>query len=115
MDEIQSMIQHQPGPFLYNRATIQGWRYAFIGIYYCGYALPNGNFIPLYIGRAVGMGGIRARLIQHLNDDVWLGVIHFRYATCSNAQEAVAYEAQEIARCQPKYNTQGKRLLWPRN
>lgn len=107
------MIQHQPGPFPYSLATVRGWQYAFIGVYYCGYTLPNGNFLPLYIGRAVADGGIRGRLLQHLNEDIWPGATHFRYATCTSADEAVTFEAQEIARCQPKYNKQGKRLLWP--
>ena len=64
--------------------------------------------IGVDVGRGVGDGGIRGRLLNHLRNDYWPDVTHFGYCVCSTAKEAEDFEASEIKRLQPKYNTQGK-------
>jgi excinuclease UvrABC nuclease subunit len=102
------MIYEYSGHYDYNQQNIIDWNSNAIGIYYCGYIMYNGNFIILYVGRAIGQGGIRERLLQHLRDDNWPGVTHFAFVVCSTAQEAIDYEAMEITRLQPAYNIQSK-------
>ena len=101
------MVRNYNGQYSYNRDTITNWNSDSIGVYYCGYILPNGNLSPFYIGRAVGQGGIRARLLEHLLDDSWPDVTHFGYCICDTVSEAENLESQEILNFNPKYNTQG--------
>ena len=100
------MIYDYPGHFPYSHTIVSGWNSNAIGVYYCGYVSPKG-LIPHYIGRATGDDGIRGRLLDHLREDNWPEVTHFSYRQCSTEAEAIRFEAEEIARCQPKYNTQG--------
>ncbi len=101
------MINKYQGNYPYSKAIVSGWNSVATGVYYCG-SLSNGALTALYIGKAVADGGIRNRLLQHLQSDNWPGVTHFGYRTCTTAQEAENLEASEIKRCQPRYNTQGK-------
>ena len=102
------MVQPYNGHHPYTQVCVGGWQYALTGVYYCGYLGADGRLQPLYIGRAIGDGGIRGRLLDHLRDDVWPGVTHFGFAVCATAQEAITHEAAEIRRFQPRFNTQGK-------
>lgn len=100
------MIYDYSGHFPYSHGVISEWNSNAIGVYYCGYPTTTG-FTALYIGRATSDSGIRGRLIDHLREDNWPGVTHFSYRQCSTEAETIRLEADEIARCQPKYNTQG--------
>lgn len=102
------MIYQFQGNYTYSKEVVGGWNSSAIGVYYCGYKVSNGNLRPLYIGRAIGDGGIRGRLLQHLSEDKWPDVTIFGYTQCSTAQEAIDLESKEIAIYKPKYNEQGK-------
>lgn len=97
---------HYKGPYSYNNKTVADWESSPIGVYYCGTPHPTGDVSPLYVGRAIGDGGIRTRLLQHLAEDKWPDVTHFSYTTCDSSKEAIDLEAAEITRIQPKYNKQ---------
>lgn len=103
------MIHPFQGPYSYDSQTVSNWQDPPIGVYYCGVLLSNGVLAAYYVGQAVGEGGIRGRLLQHLNEPKWRDVTHFGFVACDNAFEAQRHEAQEILRCEPKYNVQGKR------
>ena len=96
------------GQYQYTDAVVRGWNSDAIGIYYCGQLDPqNPNLlIPHYIGRAVGAGGIRGRLLEHMRDDYWPGVTHFGYQLCASVRDAELIEEAEIKRCQPRHNVQ---------
>lgn len=102
------MITHYPGPYDYDHSVVSKWQSTDMGVYFCGYLTSSGKIFPLYIGRAVGEGGIRSRLLQHLLEDKWPNVTHFCFSVCSTEREAINYEAQQIALLQPKLNIQGK-------
>ena len=102
------MVHQYQGNYSYNQSTITGWNNSQIGVYYCGSILQDGSLSPLYIGKATGQDGIKGRLLQHLNQDNWPGVTHFGYCVCDTTKEAEDLESAEIAKYQPKYNTQGK-------
>lgn len=102
------MVQPYQGNYSYNQKVIGDWNNSQIGVYYCGYVLPNGNLQPLYIGQGVGQDGIKGRLLQHLNQDNWPDVTHFGYCVCDTVKEAEDLESAEIIKFKPKYNTQGK-------
>lgn len=102
-----------PGPFLFDHGVVSKWQSTAIGVYFCGRLAPDGKFYPLYVGRAIGEGGIRSRLLQHLLEDKWPDVTHFHFNVCTTEREAIDLEAMQIALIQPKYNVQGKRALWP--
>ena len=96
------------GHYSYSHPVISNWNNNQIGVYYCGFTLPNGNLSVLYVGRATGDNGIRGRLLQHLGEDRWPNVTHFGYVVCDTVKDAEDFEATEIARLQPLHNTQGK-------
>ena len=102
------MIYNYQGHYSFNQKTVSDWNSRITGVYYCGYQVQNGNLFPLYIGRAVGDGGIRGRLLQHLAENKWPDIFIFGYTQCSTPQEAMSLEEQEIAKYKPKYNIQGK-------
>ena len=104
------MINQYQGPFKYNKQIIQDWNNTAGGVYYCGVLNQNGSLGVCYVGKAFGDGGIRSRLLQHINENKWHDVTHFGYAICSNENESIDFESQEIRRLNPKYNTQGK--IW---
>lgn len=101
------MAYQYQGHYPYNPKVVQTWNSNSMGIYYCGYVLPNGNLCPLYIGQATGEQGIRGRILQHLREDHWPSVTHFGYSICQSIHEAILLESSEISRLQPTYNTQG--------
>lgn len=101
------MIQEYKGPYPYTEKVVGDWDSSAIGVYYCGYP-SNGKLSVLYVGKSVGDGGIRGRLLDHLRDDYWPDVTHFGYRVCSTTKETEDFEASEIARLKPKYNKQGK-------
>ncbi|MCR4277386.1 MAG: hypothetical protein NUV87_04635 [Candidatus Roizmanbacteria bacterium] len=106
------MIQPYKGHYQYNEKVISEWDSTAIGVYYCGYPLTNGNLSVLYVGKATSDTGVRGRLLQHLSEDKWPDVSHFGYCVCSTSKEAEDFEASEIERLKPKYNTQGKSYGW---
>lgn len=101
------MIYPYQGQYPYNEDVVSGWNSTAIGVYYCGLPTTIG-LRPLYIGVGAGDTGMRGRLLDHLREDYWPDVTHFGYHQCSTAEEAKDLETQEILRCRPKYNTQGK-------
>jgi hypothetical protein len=104
------MLHPYQGPYSYDKQTVTNWQNPPIGVYYCGVVLPTGVLLTYYVGQAVGAGGIRDRLLQHLNEPKWRDVTHFGFVACDTMMEAQQFETQEILRCQPKYNTQGKQF-----
>ena len=102
------MIYDYSGHFLYDWTTINNWTGNPIGVYFCGYVLPNGNLIPLYIGKSAAEAGVRGRLLQHLNESKWADVTHFGFHQCTTEQEALNLEASLINLHKPKYNKQLK-------
>lgn len=102
------MIESYKGNYPYNEKVIGDWNSTAIGVYYCGRPVTNESLSVLYIGKATSIQGIRGRLLQHLGEDKWPDVSHFGYCVCSTSKEAEDFEASEIRRCKPKYNTQGK-------
>ena len=95
------------GNYNYDHKTVSGWQSSAIGVYYIGQVGANGSLIAHYVGKGTGDGGIKARLLAHLNQERWQDATHFGYTIFTNAQEAINFEAAEIRRLQPKYNTQG--------
>jgi hypothetical protein len=102
------MIYEYKGHFPYSENVIGDWNSSAIGIYYCGYPTGDGTLATLYVGRSVGQDGIRGRLLQHLRVDNWPRVTHFGFVICDTEQEVIDFEAIEIERIKPEYNTQGK-------
>lgn len=102
------MVNQYQGPFEYSKNVIQNWNNTSGGIYYCGAINQNGGLGVFYVGKAFGDGGIRNRLLQHINENKWYDVTHFGYVICSNENESLNLELQEIRRLNPKYNTQGR-------
>jgi len=102
------MIYDYQGNYQYSDNVIRNWDSDAKGVYYCGYPLANGNLLVLYTGRAVSDGGIRIRLLQHLQEDRWTDISHFAYRVCTTVGEAENLEMEEIQRLQPKYNKQGR-------
>ncbi len=105
------MIQPYKGHYQYNEKIVSDWNSTAIGVYYCGYPNTNGLSV-LYVGKAISDEGIRGRLLQHLKEDKWPDVSHFGYCVCSTPKEAEDFEASEIKKLKPKYNTQGKSYGW---
>lgn len=101
------MIHEFNYPYPYDKDVITNWKSDAIGVYYLGVKTNDNRLIIYYIGRAVGDGGIRNRLLQHLQENKWFDVKHFGYHVCDTAKEAIDFEATEIATYKPKYNTQG--------
>lgn len=101
------MTQSYEGHYFFNDATVRRWNSDAIGVYYCGTVAPNGNLNVHYIGRAVGVDGIRGRLLQHLGENKWRDITHFGFRLCSTSHEAIDLEASEIALYSPKYNIVG--------
>ncbi len=102
------MIQSFQGPYSFDENTVGKWNSEVIGVYYCGAKTTDGKLTVYYVGRAVGDGGIRDRLLQHLAEKKWYDVTHFGYEVCGTEQEAINHEASEIFEIKPKYNVQGK-------
>ncbi len=102
------MIHDFMYPYQYSKLIVKGWNSTAIGVYYCGYLTLEKKLALLYIGKGAGEGGIRSRLLDHLSEDHWPDITHFGYHVCDTADEAEAYEANEIAKYKPKYNIQGK-------
>ncbi len=104
------MSNEYTGHYAYSKASILQNAPDSIGVYYCGYIGPDGRLLyPAYIGRAKGEGvSVRSRLLDHIRDDYWPSVTHFGYRLCATKWEAERLEAQEIAKFNPKYNTQLK-------
>lgn len=102
------MVQEYRGPFSFGKEVVQNWDNTQGGVYYCGVLNGTGGLGVHYVGKAFGDIGIRGRLLQHLSENKWRDVTHFGYCVCSSENEALAFEAQEIKRLNPKYNTQGK-------
>ena len=101
------MIYKFESHFPYDYQTVSNWGSDAIGVYYLGVPTTDNKLTIYYIGRAVGDGGMRERILQHLNEDKWRDVTHFGYHQCDTAAEAIDWEAEEIARYNPKYNKVG--------
>jgi excinuclease UvrABC nuclease subunit len=102
------MIKTFKGPYKFDKTTLENWDSNEIGVYYCGVKTNEGKLTIYYIGRAIGEGGIRDRLLQHLSENKWYDVTHFGYEGCDTSKEAIDHESSEIEKYKPKYNTQGK-------
>jgi hypothetical protein len=96
------------GHYRFNENDIENYGHKGHGVYYCGFLNSMNKLVPLYVGRAVGIGvTVKGRLANHFNDDSWPDVTHFGYIPCTG-QEAAALEEQQIKFHQPAYNTIGK-------
>lgn len=102
------MIYPFKGSYSFSNDTVTNWNSTAIGVYYCGTKNAAGELVVYYIGKSVADGGIRGRLLQHLNEKKWPDVTHFGYMECSSVLETNTHEATEIAKYRPKYNIQGK-------
>lgn len=102
------MIKAFQGPFSYDQKIISDWNSSDIGVYYCGLLAPTGSLAVHYVGRAIGDGGIRNRLLQHLGESKWVDLTHFGFHACDTYAEAIEWEEKEIALYKPRYNTVGK-------
>lgn len=102
------MIHKFEGIYTFDNNTVARLNPKIIGVYYCGVKNMEGRLLPYYIGKSVADGGIRGRLLQHLSEKKWPDVTHFGYVQCDFIKETEQFELTEIARCKPKYNTQGK-------
>ena len=102
------MIYQFRGHYSFNSSTLSRWNSSAIGVYYCGARTIDGKLSVYYIGKSVAEGGIRGRLLQHLNERKWPDVTHFGYVQCDTVAETERHELTEIAKYKPKYNTQGK-------
>jgi excinuclease UvrABC nuclease subunit len=101
------MIHPFKASYAYDEEIVNNWESDAIGVYYCGAKTIDDKLRIYYVGRAIGDGGIRARLLQHLQESKWYDVTHFGYCVCDAANEAIDLEASEIALYSPKYNTIG--------
>lgn len=103
-------MQQYKGEFSFDEWTVGGWEAGgqVIGVYYCWAINAFGGKVCVYVGRAVGEGGLRGRLLQHLAGDKWRDATRFGYTVCATANEAFQHEANEIYRLRPKYNKVGK-------
>jgi len=99
------MVEKFNGPYSFDKSVVQNWNNDQGGVYYCGAKTDTNSLIVYYIGKAFGNGGIRTRLLQHLSESKWYDVTHFGYCVCSSENEAFNFEASEIKRFNPKYNT----------
>lgn len=102
------MVSQFNGPYSFDTATVTNWNSSLIGVYYCGVKTVDGRLTVYYIGKSVADGGVRGRLLQHLNERKWPDVTHFGYVQCDSVTEAERHELAEIAKYRPKYNTVGK-------
>ncbi len=102
------MIYSFKHPYSYTSKVVEGWESNAIGVYYCGYLTTDGKLTILYIGKGTGEGGMRKRLLDHLNEDYWPDATHFGFHQCDTAREAEDHEAAEIKLYKPKYNKLGK-------
>ncbi len=102
------MVNQYQGPYQFSKDVLQGWNNSQGGVYYCGVLGQNNTLIVHYVGKAFGDGGIRGRLLQHYSENKWNDITHFGYAVCDSESASLTFEAQEIKRLNPKYNTQGK-------
>lgn len=103
-------MQQYSGEFPFDERTVGGWEAGgrVIGVYYCWTVNSFGAKSCVYVGRAVGDGGLRGRLLQHMAEEKWQDATHFGYTVCATVSEAIQHEANEIYRMQPKYNKVGK-------
>lgn len=102
------MITQFEGPHLFDVDIITDWNSSIGGVYYCGVITTERKLIVYYVGRAVGDGGIRSRLLQHLSENKWYDVTHFGYKACDSMNETIDHEISEISRLKPKYNIHHK-------
>ena len=101
------MIGEFKGPYSYTNKIVEGWNNSTaIGVYYIGVKTSGHKLSVYYIGRAIGEGGIRRRLLEHLSDNKWSDATHFGYQTSSTSSEAEEFESVEISKYNPKYNKQ---------
>jgi len=97
------------GPYTYNEKIVEDWDSNVTGVYYIGVKTPDNQLRIFYIGKAVGIGGIRKRLLEHLAERKWSDATHFGFHASgnSNVSEVEEFEKEEIKKYKPKYNTQG--------
>ncbi|MCK5022110.1 MAG: hypothetical protein KAR54_02590 [Candidatus Pacebacteria bacterium] len=101
------MIGQFKGPYSYTKKIVEDWNSTVIGVYYLGIKTLENKLTVYYIGRAVGEGGIRGRLLQHLNENEWSDITHFGYQTCDTEEEAIEFESEEIDKYKPNHNQIG--------
>lgn len=88
-----------------------------IGIYYLlGPTSANNTATVLYVGKAGyrtnmygrRFGGLRTRVLEHIQLNEWSDVVQIAYQICNSEQEMDNLEASEIATRKPRHNTIGK-------
>jgi hypothetical protein len=97
------------GPYTYSEKVVGDWDSDSIGVYYIGTKTPENQLRIFYIGKAVGNGGIRGRLLEHLSEAKWSDATHFGFHIFGNDEIAKveAFEKEEINKYKPKYNIVG--------
>lgn len=97
------------GPYVYNEKIVSEWNSTSIGVYYIGAKTSENQLSVFYIGKAVGAGGIRKRLLEHLSENKWGDATHFGFhiSKTSDIKKIEEFEKKEIAEYAPKYNALG--------
>lgn len=99
-------MQPFQGPYIFEKKNIEKLSPLIKGVYYIGVANGQGGMYPHYVGKGCGVGGIRARLLEHVERG-WEDASCFGYMASSSIPHIDAHELAEIKRCNPKYNIVG--------
>lgn len=91
------------GEYSFTKSVIENWNSTATGVYY----LFEGSNI-VYVGSAIGDGGLRGRLLQHINERNFPYVTQFGYKAINGKDLVLSHELSEIKKLQPKHNTVGK-------
>lgn len=97
------MIADFKGPYPYTKAILLDWNDDSNGVYYIGTKTSDGALAVNYVGKGTGEGGMRARLLVHL-DRRWLSATHFGFHRGTTILEIENFEIAEIKRLNPTYN-----------
>ena len=97
------------GLYPYSKKIVEEWNSTAIGVYYIGIKTADNQLTVYYIGKAVGEGGIRARLLEHLAEAKWNDATHFGFHIFekNDISEIEEFEKEEINIYKPKYNIIG--------
>lgn len=93
------------GEYPFNKQIISDWDSNTTGVYYL-----FENDLITYIGSAIGAGGIRGRLLQHINEYSFPHVNRFGFKEIIGSDLILSYEKAEIQRIQPGRNKIGRTL-----
>lgn len=100
----------------YTRESIQKLP-SILGVYF--FINKDFNSPYLYVGKAGFRlnskgnitGGLKERLLEHIENNEWPDVKYFQYMECENEIDMNRKESYAISSFQPKYNRKGKSEL----